>query len=168
MLHRPDCSQSYGITCKKIRCIPLQRCDKLRGAFRAQCSNFSFNKFVWIDETGSDARSHARKYGYALRGLTRGKESIPLASELTTNTVRRDKFYDFIRGTSIPQMMPFNGSNLDNRYQAELYYLPTVQILFEKTWLFTTIDSKATFHAITAEHGLLTLDIIPVLNNWNI
>ena len=41
-----------------------------RGAFRAQCSNFSVDKFVWIDETGSDARSHARKYGYALRGLT--------------------------------------------------------------------------------------------------
>ena len=120
--------RSYGITRKKIRCIALQRCDTLRGAFRAQCSNFSVDKFVWIDETGSDARSHARKYGYALRGLTpvthrlhtRGKRVNAmaaisstglLASELTTSTVGRDNFYDFIRGTLIPQMMPFNGSN---------------------------------------------------------
>ena len=62
--------RSYRITRKKIRCITLQRYDTLRGAFRAQCSNFSVDKFVWIDETGSDARSHARKYGYVLRGLT--------------------------------------------------------------------------------------------------
>ena len=34
-----------------------------------------------------------------------------LASELTTSTVGRDNFYDFIRGTLILQMMPFNGSN---------------------------------------------------------
>ena len=101
--------RSYVITRKKIRCIALQRCDTLQGAFRAQCSNFSVDKFVWIDETGSDARSHARKYGYALRGLTpvthrlhtRGKRVNAmaaiastglLASELTTSTVGRDNF----------------------------------------------------------------------------
>ena len=120
--------KEYGMTRKKIRYIALQRCDTLRGAFRAQCSTLSVDKFVWIDETGSDARSHARRYGYALRGLTpvshrlhtRGKRvnaiaAISLtglvASELTTSTVARENFYDFIRGSLIPQMMPFNGSN---------------------------------------------------------
>ena len=61
--------REYGMT-RKIRCIALQRCDTLRGTFRAQCSALSGDKFVWIDETGSDARVHAQKYGYALRGLT--------------------------------------------------------------------------------------------------
>ena len=120
--------REYGMTCKKIRCIALQRCDTLRGAFRAQCSALSVDKFVWIDGTGSDARVHARKYGYALRGLTpvshrlhtRGQRINAIAaisstglvaSELTTNTVDREIFYDFIRGTLIPQMMTFNESN---------------------------------------------------------
>lgn len=120
--------REYGITRKKIRCIALQRCDALRGAFRAHCSTFSTDKFVWIDETGCDARSHARKYGYALRGLTpvshrlhaRGQRVNAMAAidstglvalELTTSTVGRETFYDFIRGTLIPQMMPFNGIN---------------------------------------------------------
>lgn len=26
--------------------------------------------FVWADETGSDARDHIRRFGYALRGMT--------------------------------------------------------------------------------------------------
>ena len=101
--------RSYGITHKKIRCIALQRCDTLRGAFRAQCSTFSVDKFVCIDETGSGAQSHARKYGYALRGLTpvthrqptRGKRVNAMAaisstglvaSKLTTSTAGRENF----------------------------------------------------------------------------
>ena len=73
MLHHllcAGCCKSYGITRKKNRCIALQKCDTLWGAFRAQCSNLSVDKFVWIDETGSDAWSHAQKCGYALRGFT--------------------------------------------------------------------------------------------------
>jgi hypothetical protein len=34
--------------------------------------NYQFDPgcFVWVDETGSDARNHIRKFGYELRGLT--------------------------------------------------------------------------------------------------
>ena len=35
-----------------------------------QCAMFTRDMFVWIDETGSDARDHMRKFGYALRGMT--------------------------------------------------------------------------------------------------
>ena len=118
----------YGISRKKMRSIALQRCDTLRGAFRAHCSTFNADMFVWVDETGSDSRSHARKYGYALRGLTpvfhrlyTRRQQINamaaisstgvVASQLTASTVSRENFYDFVRGTLIPQMMPFNGTN---------------------------------------------------------
>ena len=60
----------YGITRKRIRQVALQRCNALRGAFMAQCTVFSRNQFVWVDETGSDKRDHIRKYGYAIRGIT--------------------------------------------------------------------------------------------------
>ena len=36
----------------------------------AQSFMFSTDKFVWIDETGSDARDQSRKYGYAVCGQT--------------------------------------------------------------------------------------------------
>ena len=52
---------------KKIRQVALQRCDLKRGAFMSQALMFSREMFVWVDETGSDARDHVRKYGYALR-----------------------------------------------------------------------------------------------------
>lgn len=120
--------REYGMTPKKIRLIALQRSDTLRGAFRARCSLFSIDQFVWFDETGFDARAHTRKYGYALQGPTpvfhrlhgRGQRVNAMAaistiglvaSELTTSTVDREVFYDFIRGILLPQMMPFNGSN---------------------------------------------------------
>ena len=56
----------YGFTRKKVRQIAAQRCSVLRGAFMAQCSLFTRDMFVWIDETGSDARDHVRKFEYAL------------------------------------------------------------------------------------------------------
>ena len=75
----------------------------------AQVLQFDQQFFVWIDETGSDARSHIRKFGYALRGqtpvchrlLARGKRVSAIAAittdglldvELTTASVDRDKF----------------------------------------------------------------------------
>ena len=61
---------SHGITRKKIRQITLQRSYSLRGAFRAQCSLFHPDMFVFVDETGVDHRDHIRRYGYALRGVT--------------------------------------------------------------------------------------------------
>ena len=62
--------RTYGITRKKIHQVALQRCYTLRGAFMAQCLLFNPDQFVFIDETGSDARNHIRKYGYATRGMT--------------------------------------------------------------------------------------------------
>ena len=64
LLHR------YGITRKKVKQAALQRCYQLRGAFMAQCSLFSREQLVWIDETGSNAKDHIRKFGYAIRGIT--------------------------------------------------------------------------------------------------
>ena len=118
----------YGLTRKKLRRVALQRCDALRGAFMAQCMMFSRHQFVWIDETGSDARDHMRRFGYAFRGLrpvsrrllTRGQRINAIAGlsssgivavETVQGSVTGEKFYDFLRGSLIPQMLPYNGSN---------------------------------------------------------
>ena len=120
--------KSYGITRKKIRQVALQRCDSLRGAFMAHSSLFDPSMFVWIDETGSDAKTNIRKYGYALRGVTpvthrllsRGRRVNAMAAfslsglvalELTTTTVNTEVFFDYIRGSLVPNMLPFNGTN---------------------------------------------------------
>ena len=94
----------------------------------AQVLQFPREYFVWVDETGSDARTHIRRFGYSLLGippvytrtLARGKRISAIAAissdglrsvELTYNSVDSDKFIDFIRGTLIPNMQPFDSSN---------------------------------------------------------
>ena len=91
----------------------------------SQCLLFHSDKFVFVDETGSDHRSHIRKYGYSLRGVTptthrllsRGKRINALSaictSGLVTFEISRDNvtFFDFVRGCLIPNMLPFNGIN---------------------------------------------------------
>ena len=120
--------QRYGITRKKIVQVAIQRCDALRGAFRAQCYMLNPNMFVWADETGTDRRDSIRKYGYDLRGtravshrfLSRGKRinviaamstSGIIATNMTSTTVCGDTFFDFLRGSLIPNMLPFDGLN---------------------------------------------------------
>ena len=112
----------YGLTRKRIRQVALQRCYVLRGAFMAQCSLFRRDMFVWVDETGSDARDHIRRYGYALRGMTptthrllaRGKRVNAIAGftsdgvvavDIVTGTVRAKEFFEFLRGSLIPSTM---------------------------------------------------------------
>ena len=144
--------RSYGFTRKKIRQVASQRCASLRGAFVAQCHLLDVNMFVWIDETGSDARNRIRKYGYALKGKTpvchrflcRGRRTNAIAAistsglltlELTTSTVNWEVFYDFVRGSLIPQMMPFNGTNpcsvavMDN---LSVHHVPEIISLFQQ------------------------------------
>lgn len=83
---------------------------------------------AWIDESGSNSKDQIRKYGYALHGqravcrklLVRGRRISAIAAlshegivalELTNNTVDGDNFFDFVRGSLIPQMNPFDGSS---------------------------------------------------------
>lgn len=92
----------------------------------AQALLYNKEMYVWLDETGCDRRNYMRKYGYALKGqvpqchrlLVRGERISAIAAiatdglvslQLTTGTVNSDIFYDFIRGSVIPQMNPFDG-----------------------------------------------------------
>lgn len=122
VLHR------LGYSRKKVQQIANQRCLEFRSAFMAQVLQFPREMFVWVDETGSDARTHIRRFGYSLRSLppiynrrlVRGKRISAIAAisceglvgvDLEMNSVNSDKFIDFIRGTLIPEMQPFDGSN---------------------------------------------------------
>ena len=86
----------------------------------AHCSLFDPSMFVWIDETGSDAKTNIRKYGYALRGVThrilsRGRRVNAMAAfssglvalEHTTTTLNTEVFFDYIRfPTCFPSVAP--------------------------------------------------------------
>ena len=48
--------KAYGITRKKVQFVAIQRSATLRGAFMAHCHMFSTDKFIWVDETGTDRR----------------------------------------------------------------------------------------------------------------
>lgn len=84
--------------------------------------------FVWLDESGCDRNNYMRKYGYAIRGqaprcrrlLVRGTRISVIAAiasdglvacECTTGSVDSQKFFDFVRGSLIPQMHTFDGSS---------------------------------------------------------
>ena len=119
---------SYGMTRKKVQHVALQRCLDLRASFVASVFTFAKEMFVWVDESGSNLKGMLRKYGYTLRGeravcprlLIRGQrissisamstEGI-LAVELTKESVNGEKFFDFVSGSLIPEMLPFDGCN---------------------------------------------------------
>lgn len=118
----------YGFTRKKVQQVALQRCLDLRASFMANIYTFSKEMFVYLDETGSKLKDMLRTYGYALRGdraishrlLLRGENITSIAAistegllvvETTKNTVDSDIFFDFLRGTLIPELCPFDGCN---------------------------------------------------------
>jgi transposase len=141
-----------GLTRKKIQQIALQRNTGYRGQFMAEVQYHRTDQFVWIDETGSDRKDHIRKSGYALRGerpvyhriLHRGKRISAIAAmasdgivavELLKGTVNGEIFYDFVRGSLIPEMQPFDGQNsrsiaiLDN---CSIHHVLEVRELFSE------------------------------------
>ena len=118
----------HGLTRQKMRQVALQRCTELRAKFRAEMCFFSIDKFVWIDETGCDKKSAIRKAGYGLRGITpeyhrklaKGKRLSSVAAisvegviavDFTHDSVNAEHFYDFARGSLIPNLLPFDGQN---------------------------------------------------------
>lgn len=117
-----------GFTRKKIVQTAKQRRSEYRARFMADIFAYNKDMFVFIDETGSDRRDHIRRFGYALQGeppvyhrlLARGKRVSAIAAiscdglleyELVTGTVNGEVFLEFVRGSLIPQMLPFDGSN---------------------------------------------------------
>ena len=120
------CSATKWIYQDKNKIVAKQRSLNYRAYFMAEILQFSHH-LVWVDETGSDARSHIRKFGYSVRGIPpfcdriviHGKRVSAIAAisneelvgvELTYSTVTGERFADFIRGTLTPEMTPFDGS----------------------------------------------------------
>lgn len=118
----------HGMTHKKIRQVALQRSVDQRGKFMSEVMFFDVNQFVWVDETGSDRRDHIRKFGYGLKGETPVSKRLLchgerisaigaisteglLAYKFMKGTVNGDKFLDYLLGTLIPEMLPFDGQN---------------------------------------------------------
>ena len=137
--------------------MALQRNDVFQGTFMAHCSLFSRDKFVWLDETGSDGRDHIRTYGYAIRGmrpvshrfLSRGRRTNAIAAmsqdgvialELVSGSVNGDTFFNFVSSSLIPMMMPFNGVNsqsvliMDN---CSVHYVSEVKRLLQQAGIVT-------------------------------
>ena len=119
---------SHGLSRKKIQHVALQRRLDLGGSFVASTYPSSRNMFVYIDETGCKVKNMLRQYGYALCGdravshqlLVRGQNITAIAAICTTGSlaleIHRDKvngdiFFDFARGSLIPELLPFDGYN---------------------------------------------------------
>ena len=109
--------------------VALQKNLSQRAHFIANISCYPKEMLVWVDETGCDKRDLLRKYGYSFRGeraeckrlLVRGRRISAIAAmcwdkgildvEMTQNSVDGEKFCDFVRGTLIPNMLPYDGLN---------------------------------------------------------
>ena len=118
----------YGYTQEKIQHIASQRCLDLRGSFVAHISLFPKEILVFVDESGTHLKDMLRQYGYAICGeraicsrlLLRRQQITSIAAictegvlavDMTSETVNRDKFVDFVRGSLIPELLPFDGCN---------------------------------------------------------
>ena len=81
------CLHKNGFTRERLRMVALQRDRQLRHQFALDISVYCRDMFVFVDETGSDRRNLARKYGYSIRGkpakvqrfLTRGERISAIA-----------------------------------------------------------------------------------------
>ena len=124
----------------------------LRGRYLAEMTTFRTDQLVWIDETGCRNKDSIRAAGYALRGMTpvrrrllvKGKRVSCIvaiacdglvALEATTTTVNAEIFFDFVRGSLIPNMLPFDGSSprsvavMDN---CSIHHADSVKKLFQQ------------------------------------
>ena len=119
---------AHGFTRKKVQHVAVQRSTLYRAIYASNIAHFPKEMLVWVDETGCDKRDLLRKYGYAFRGerascqrlMVRGRRVSAFAAlscqgimdvSITSQSVDGDKFCDFIRGSLIPNMMPFDGTN---------------------------------------------------------
>lgn len=59
---------SNGLSRKKMQQVAKQRCIEFRALFLSRVLGFNLDMFVWIDETGSDAKTSIRKFGYSILG----------------------------------------------------------------------------------------------------
>lgn len=115
-----------GFSRKRVRLEALQRWPALRGAFIVEVNNFPVDWLVFVDETGSDRRTHARKEGWAVLGeravdrrlLVRGQRINSVVAMDCCGTVAVDcsfenctgaRFFDFLRGVLFPEMGSFPG-----------------------------------------------------------
>ena len=118
----------HGLTRKKVQQVALQRSVEFREKLLAEAQLYNKEQLVWIDETGCDRRDQVRKFGYVLKGeqpvyhhlLHRGQHISAIAAlassglvalDLTNGTVDGEKFMDFVWGSLIPEMLPFDGQN---------------------------------------------------------
>ena len=116
----------HGLTRKKVQRIALERNLEYRSDFMAEIFPYPREQLVWIDEMGSDHRDAMHQYGYALLGETprckrlqvRGQRISAIAAissagmvslELEYGSVNSDTFYDFVRGSLISNMHPYDG-----------------------------------------------------------
>ena len=81
-----------------------------------------------MESSACDARNYMRKFGFSLRGmraechriLVHGEHISAVAAissdgltavKLKKGTVNADYFVDFLRGSLVPNMLPFDGTN---------------------------------------------------------
>ena len=128
----------------------------------AEVLQYRKDMFVFVDESGSDRRDHARKFGYAIRGeapvfhrwLVRGRRISAIAAittegvlsyELTQDSVNGDKFLDYVRGSLIPNMSPFDGISSKSILVMDNCSVHHTQEVHSNCWrachLFTSIQS---------------------------
>ena len=142
----------YGFTRKKIQRIAKQRSSDLRAQYFAWVLQFDVNMLVFIDETGCDRHDILHKYGYFFRGIppvcwqifSRGQRISAIAAisadglvayELHAGTVNSDVFLDFVRGTLILELTPFDGESprsiviMDN---LSVHHVQAVQDVFHQ------------------------------------
>lgn len=117
-----------GFTRQRLRTVALQQDRMLREKFSSEVSVYATEMFVFVDETGSDARNKQRRYGYSIRGkpaknqtlLVRGERVSAIACmssaglldvQTFQGTATGEVFYNFVQTHLLPHLMPYNGIN---------------------------------------------------------
>ena len=117
-----------GFTHKKLRTVALQQDHILREQFSTEVSVYNTEMFVFVDETGSDARNKLRNRGHSIRGkpaknhtfLVRGEHISAIACMSSAGlinvktfqgTANGEVFYQFVQTHLLPHLMPYNGIN---------------------------------------------------------
>ena len=116
--------------------------------------------YVFIDETGCNGKDHTQTFVYAMKGesavdhrwlhrdtrisaIAAISTSGILAVKLLKGSVDGDNFFDYVRGSLITEMLPFDGKNLNSMGNYSIHHVRQVTELFKDTGITCSLSSTS-------------------------
>ena len=73
----------HNFSRQRLRLIAAQRDDFLRQTYASEVLMYKADMFIFVDETGTDARDKIQKCGYGVRGKPQVAQKLPVRGSIS-------------------------------------------------------------------------------------